>query len=174
MFRQNGPSANTGALFLAYASIHYASLPAVLAYLTFHVSSVSQEENLEQHHTISPNGYDIGRDMLVSAATSGQTSFRGVLYQSTMQEITGLLPAGSQGINHGMLTLSKFGHVFDIRPRDQHRWCCEIADGDNCVTTWRICDIKPGYDYPYDHLDSIAYFFREHCAYKHIRFSFDE
>ncbi|EJD03385.1 uncharacterized protein FOMMEDRAFT_146952 [Fomitiporia mediterranea MF3/22] len=78
MFRQNGPAANSGALFLA----------------------VSQEENVFEHHTISPDGYDKGRDSLVSTATAGQTSFDGVTYSSTSSDITGLLTAGTAGINH--------------------------------------------------------------------------
>ncbi|TDL22580.1 hypothetical protein BD410DRAFT_722852 [Rickenella mellea] len=80
MYRQNGPTANTGALFLA----------------------VSHEENLADNHTISPDGYDVGRDELVSTATAGQTSFGGVKYTTTSQSITGLLPVGSAGINHGI------------------------------------------------------------------------
>jgi len=87
VFRQNGPAANTGALFLA----------------------VSKEENIAQQHTIVPDGYDIGRDLLVAAAT-GTTSFGGVTYSTTAQQLTGLLPVGSAGINHdiaidGMVTL---------------------------------------------------------------------
>ena len=39
MFRQNGPTADSGALFLA----------------------VSQEEDVFEGHTIVPDGYDIGR-----------------------------------------------------------------------------------------------------------------
>ncbi|WFD36914.1 hypothetical protein MCUN1_003806 [Malassezia cuniculi] len=49
VWRQNGTQADTGAWFLA----------------------VSKEEDLLQHHTIVPNGYDIGRDLLVKAATDG-------------------------------------------------------------------------------------------------------
>jgi hypothetical protein len=78
-FPQNGPSANSGAMFLA----------------------VSKEENVLQGHTISPNGYNLGRDSLVAAAV-GSTSFNGVTYKTTSEQITGLLPAGSQGINHGI------------------------------------------------------------------------
>jgi len=46
LFRQNGPGANTGALFLA----------------------VSQEEDAFENHTISPDGYDIGRRRYPTAA----------------------------------------------------------------------------------------------------------
>ncbi|KAE9395413.1 hypothetical protein BT96DRAFT_922793 [Gymnopus androsaceus JB14] len=59
LFIQNGPLANTGALFLA----------------------VSQEEDAEESHDIVPNGYDIGRDALTAAAI-GTTSFGGVTYST--------------------------------------------------------------------------------------------
>ncbi|KAH9049242.1 hypothetical protein EDB83DRAFT_2522788 [Lactarius deliciosus] len=76
LFRQNGPAANTGALFLA----------------------VSQEENVLEGHTISPDGYDIGRDKFVQGAL-GASGFHTVA-----QNITGLLAPGSTGINHGIAT----------------------------------------------------------------------
>ncbi|KAH8986298.1 hypothetical protein EDB92DRAFT_1263398 [Lactarius akahatsu] len=76
LFRQNGPTANTGALFLA----------------------VSQEENVFEGHTISPDGYDIGRDKFVQGAL-GASGFHTVA-----QNITGLLAPGSTGINHGIAT----------------------------------------------------------------------
>ncbi|KAF8894914.1 hypothetical protein CPB84DRAFT_1782625 [Gymnopilus junonius] len=87
VFRQNGPLANSGALFLA----------------------VSKEEDVEEGHTIVPDGYDIGRDQLVSSAV-GTTSFGGVTYSTAAQNLTGLLPVGSDGINHdiaidGIVTL---------------------------------------------------------------------
>ncbi|KAF8573540.1 hypothetical protein K439DRAFT_1642923 [Ramaria rubella] len=78
-WRQNGPSANSGALFLA----------------------VSHEENASTNHDIEPDGYDKGRDELVAAAT-GTTTFGGVTYSTTSESITGLLPVGSAGINHGI------------------------------------------------------------------------
>ncbi|KAI0319189.1 hypothetical protein OF83DRAFT_1055467 [Amylostereum chailletii] len=77
VFQQNGPSADSNAMFLA----------------------VSQEE--VTWHTISPDGYNIGRDALVSAAI-GTTSFDGVTYSTTAQNITGLMAAGSTGVNHGI------------------------------------------------------------------------
>ncbi|KAF8529885.1 hypothetical protein JB92DRAFT_2825755 [Gautieria morchelliformis] len=68
-WRQNGPTANSGALFLA----------------------VSHEEvELLSYY-----------DELVSAAT-GTTSFGGVTYSTTAEAVTGLLEAGSAGINHGI------------------------------------------------------------------------
>ncbi|TFY65738.1 hypothetical protein EVG20_g5357 [Dentipellis fragilis] len=52
-------------------------------------------------HTISPDGYDVGRNALVSAAI-GSTNFGGVSYSTTAQNITGLITAGSTGVNHGI------------------------------------------------------------------------
>ncbi|KAH9024516.1 hypothetical protein EDB85DRAFT_2150475 [Lactarius pseudohatsudake] len=75
LFRQNGPTANTGALFLA----------------------VSQEEN-PFGGTISPDGYDIGRDKFVEGALEAPG------YDTVAQNITGLLAPGSTGINHGIAT----------------------------------------------------------------------
>ncbi|KAJ6593765.1 hypothetical protein B0H19DRAFT_34004 [Mycena capillaripes] len=82
VYRQNGPLADSGALFLA----------------------VSKEENVAEGHTIVPNGYNIGRDLLVANATNGTPSFDGVTYSSTLQQLTGLLPAGSNGVNHNIAT----------------------------------------------------------------------
>jgi len=82
VFRQNGTQANSGALFLA----------------------VSKEEDLEEGHTIVPDGYDIGRDDLVASALNdgGTTSHDGVTYKATSQNITGLLTPGANGVNHGI------------------------------------------------------------------------
>ncbi|VDC05252.1 unnamed protein product [Peniophora sp. CBMAI 1063] len=79
VFQQNGPTADSNAMFLA----------------------VSQEEDVTESHTIVPNGYNIGRDALVAAAI-GTTSFGGVTYSTTAQNITGLLTPGSAGVNHGI------------------------------------------------------------------------
>ncbi|KAI6157706.1 hypothetical protein BKA82DRAFT_996055 [Pisolithus tinctorius] len=79
VFRQNGRLANSGALFLA----------------------VSQEEPATENHDPVPDGYDVGRDNLVAAAV-GITSFNGITYITTAKNITGLLPPGSEGINHGI------------------------------------------------------------------------
>nr|GAT49656.1 predicted protein [Mycena chlorophos] len=79
VFRQNGTQANSGALFLA----------------------VSQEEDVEEGHTIIQNGYNVGRDSMVAAAT-GNTKHNGVSYHTTAQNITGLLAPGSEGVNHGV------------------------------------------------------------------------
>ncbi|KAG1742906.1 hypothetical protein EDB19DRAFT_1633779 [Suillus lakei] len=87
IFVQNGTAADSGALFLA----------------------VSREEPLSENHDIVPDGYDIGRDQLVSAAV-GKTSFAGVRYNTTASNITGLLAPGADGVNHdiaqdGIVTL---------------------------------------------------------------------
>jgi len=78
MYRQNGPNANSGALFLA----------------------VSEEETAFDHHNIRrPDGYDLGRDSLANSAV-GLKKYNGVTYQTTAQQISGLIPAGSDGVNH--------------------------------------------------------------------------
>ncbi|KAJ3508886.1 hypothetical protein NLJ89_g5513 [Agrocybe chaxingu] len=67
-FRQNGPTANSRALFLA----------------------VSKEEV---------------RGVLLSfGSTNRKKFFKGVHYSTIGQNITGLLPAGSAGVNHGIAT----------------------------------------------------------------------
>ncbi|KAJ6499435.1 hypothetical protein C8R45DRAFT_115648 [Mycena sanguinolenta] len=84
VFRQNGSAADTGALFLA----------------------VSREENVIEGHTIVPDGYNIGRDLLVQNATNTNPlpSFGGVTYSATLEQMTDLLPAGSTDVNHGIAT----------------------------------------------------------------------
>ncbi|KAH9892874.1 hypothetical protein C8Q73DRAFT_76049 [Cubamyces lactineus] len=79
VYFQNGPSADSGAAFLA----------------------VSKEEPATDNHDIVPDGYNIGRDELVSGAV-GTTSYNGVTYSTTAQNVTGLLPVGSNGVNHGI------------------------------------------------------------------------
>ncbi|EJU02566.1 hypothetical protein DACRYDRAFT_94372 [Dacryopinax primogenitus] len=75
---QNGPSANSGAWFLA----------------------VSQEENVAEGHNIVPNGYNIGRDNLVANANAWAADQSA--YSLTVEYVSGLLPSGSNGINHGI------------------------------------------------------------------------
>lgn len=79
VYRQNGPSANSGALFLA----------------------VSQEQDASENHNIEPDGYDVGRDALVQAAV-GTTSFNGITYSTTSETLTGVMPSGTNGVNHGI------------------------------------------------------------------------
>jgi len=79
VFRQNGPLANSGALFL----------------------SSSKEMNLTQHHNIIPDGYNINRDAIASAAI-GKTSHNGVTYFTRVRDVVGLLEPGVKGVNHNI------------------------------------------------------------------------
>ncbi|KAJ3881112.1 hypothetical protein F5051DRAFT_477691 [Lentinula edodes] len=63
--------------------------------------AVSIEEKASTNHNIEPNGYDAGRDALVAGAI-GERQFDGVKYTTTAQTIEGLLPVGTQGINHNI------------------------------------------------------------------------
>ncbi|KAJ7121277.1 hypothetical protein C8R43DRAFT_1090845 [Mycena crocata] len=79
------PQSGSGALFLA----------------------VSKEEDVSESHTIIPDGYNIGRDLLVGKAVGEHTGFEGKKfkfnkYDTTLTELTGLLPPGADGINHGI------------------------------------------------------------------------
>ena len=58
------------------------------------------------------------RDELVASAV-GTKSHDGVMYNTIAKNITGLMPAGSDGVNHGML-FSRF---------DQHRPLTVMASG---------------------------------------------
>lgn len=80
LYRQNGSEADSGALFLA----------------------VSKEEPVTESHNIVPDGYDIGRDALVAAAIASTTSFDGITYATTAENITGLLAPGADGVNHNI------------------------------------------------------------------------
>ncbi|KAF8169852.1 hypothetical protein K438DRAFT_1982980 [Mycena galopus ATCC 62051] len=72
MYRQ----ATSGALFLA----------------------VSQEESLFWHHTISRDGYNIGRDLLVQRTAHARgTSYKGVRYFTTARTLEGLMSPGKLG-----------------------------------------------------------------------------
>jgi len=64
--------------------------------------AASVEQDADKHHNIVPNGYDLGRDQIVAAATARPTQFLGVKYKTTVEWVTGLLTPGSQGINHGI------------------------------------------------------------------------
>ena len=57
---------------------------------------------MEDHHDIIDDGYNIGRDELVADAI-GTKSFGGITYSTTARNVAGLMAAGSQGVNHGML-----------------------------------------------------------------------
>jgi hypothetical protein len=82
MWRQNGPKANSGALFLA----------------------ASTEKDVSQHHDIEDNGYNKGRDLIVEAASKdgGKTKHDGIDYETTVKTVDGLLEPGDKGINHGI------------------------------------------------------------------------
>ncbi|KAF9240218.1 hypothetical protein BU15DRAFT_61551 [Melanogaster broomeanus] len=96
---QNGPDANSSAVFMA----------------------ASYEMPIAQQHDIVVNGlvshYNLGRDWLIGNATtqstiiptanltntstySGQTSFNGYTYQTSVNYVSGLLQNTSTGINH--------------------------------------------------------------------------
>ncbi len=66
--------------------------------------SVSKEKDVENHHDIVDDGYNIGRNELAASAI-GTTSFGGVTYSTTARNVTGLMAAGSQGVNHGTSAL---------------------------------------------------------------------
>ncbi|KAJ7141337.1 hypothetical protein C8R44DRAFT_604128 [Mycena epipterygia] len=79
------PQSGTGALFLA----------------------VSKEEDVEESHTIVPDGYNVGRDLLVSGAVGKKTGFNGntfkfTTYNTVLTNLTGLIAPGADGINHGI------------------------------------------------------------------------
>jgi len=65
--------------------------------------AVSEEQNVKHGHNIKPNGYNLGREALVKSAV-GVKKYRGVKYQTTVQNITGLIPPGADGVNHGIAT----------------------------------------------------------------------
>ncbi|KIJ60206.1 hypothetical protein HYDPIDRAFT_99196 [Hydnomerulius pinastri MD-312] len=92
---QNGPDADSGAIFMA----------------------VSYEMPIAEQHNIVVNGYNLGRDWLIGNATaqstiiptanltntstySGQSSFNGYTYQTSVNYVSGLLQNTSNGINH--------------------------------------------------------------------------
>jgi len=64
--------------------------------------ATSVEEWAGEEHTISPNGYDRGRDEIVEAAVSGIATYECTTYNASVLYIAGLLQAGSEGINHNI------------------------------------------------------------------------
>ncbi|KAJ6594380.1 hypothetical protein B0H19DRAFT_1247057 [Mycena capillaripes] len=79
------PQAGTGALFLA----------------------VSKEENVSESHNIIPDGYNIGRDLLVAGAVGKKigfdvSKFKFTTYNTVVTNLTGLILPGSEGLNHGI------------------------------------------------------------------------
>ncbi|KAH8091814.1 hypothetical protein BXZ70DRAFT_470229 [Cristinia sonorae] len=79
VYRQNGPKANSGALFLA----------------------VSKEQDVTEHHNIVPDGYNVGRDALIASA-EGTKRFGGVTYTTKVERMFNLMPVGATGVNHGI------------------------------------------------------------------------
>ncbi|KAH7096439.1 hypothetical protein BKA62DRAFT_719682 [Auriculariales sp. MPI-PUGE-AT-0066] len=91
---QDGPQANTGAVFMA----------------------CSVEKSADQYHDIIPDGYNLGRDWIVGNATAqasiptpdltagatyvGSTSFGNYTYETTATYVSGLLSNSSDGVNH--------------------------------------------------------------------------
>ncbi|TFK62573.1 hypothetical protein BDN72DRAFT_776924 [Pluteus cervinus] len=76
-WKQDGELANTGAWFLGCDST--------------------------KHHTIVPNGYDLGRDWLIGRATAG-TSYRGLGWKADVELRVGLSTPGNTSVNHGIPT----------------------------------------------------------------------
>jgi hypothetical protein len=80
----------------------------------------------------SLKGFPDRSDELVSTATSGTVSFGGISYTATSQNITGLLPPGSTGVNHGanprVLSISGLDL---ISYRHRAGRCCRPIDSDD-------------------------------------------
>lgn len=70
------------------------------------------------------------RDALVSGAI-GQKSYGGVTYSITARNISGLIAAGSTGVNHGSLVTSYSLHCPRTDPRSRYfpGWYCKTLDG---------------------------------------------
>jgi hypothetical protein len=58
--------------------------------------SASKEKDSSKNHMIVPDGYNIGRDFLVSKAISG-TRWKGMWWQADVEYRDDLLEAGSDG-----------------------------------------------------------------------------
>ncbi|KAI6030588.1 hypothetical protein F5J12DRAFT_903046 [Pisolithus orientalis] len=78
-WKQNGTLANTGAWFLA----------------------VSKEKDSTKNHMIVPDGYNIGRDMLVENAITG-SYWGNIWWRADVEWREGLLEPGYRGINHAI------------------------------------------------------------------------
>jgi hypothetical protein len=73
VWKQNGTLANTGAWFLA----------------------VSKEYNLRHHHMIVPDGYNLGRNLLVEAAEKGG-KWKQWHWKARTEFVEGLLEPGKE------------------------------------------------------------------------------
>lgn len=78
-WKQNGTQANSGAWFIG----------------------ASKELDSSKHHTIVPNGWNLGRDWFVNNAIEG-THYRNRWWNAEVEWRTDLLDEGSKGINHGI------------------------------------------------------------------------
>ncbi|KZV95071.1 hypothetical protein EXIGLDRAFT_735968 [Exidia glandulosa HHB12029] len=91
-WKQNGTLANTGAWFLA----------------------VSAEESGSKHHAIIPDGYNIGRDLLVSRAVAEDNEE----WKASVDWVQGLMEPGSKGINH-RIPVDGLVAVLTVRKRNE-------------------------------------------------------
>lgn len=57
---------------------------------------MSKEENSREHHTIVPDGYNIGRDWLVDKAVEG-SRWNGKWWKAEVEWREGLLEPGNEG-----------------------------------------------------------------------------
>lgn len=78
-WKQNGSEADSGAWFIG----------------------ASKELDSRKRHTISPDGYNIGRDWLVERAVQGG-KWKGMWWQADVEWRTDLIEAGKKGVNHGI------------------------------------------------------------------------
>ncbi|GAA5960275.1 hypothetical protein JCM3765_002524 [Sporobolomyces pararoseus] len=78
-YKQNGTEANSGAWFLA----------------------ASKEVDIRGNHKIVPNGYNIGRDLIVERAVP-ESRYLGRSWETSVEYVEGLLKPGNEGINHGI------------------------------------------------------------------------
>ena len=65
--------------------------------------ATSKEMDASKNHMIVPDGYNVGRNILVSLAMGkgdGNTSFMGTKYHTDVTFVAGLMPPGMQGVNH--------------------------------------------------------------------------
>ncbi|KDQ62692.1 hypothetical protein JAAARDRAFT_121300 [Jaapia argillacea MUCL 33604] len=78
-WKQNGTHANSGAWFIG----------------------ASKEEHSGKHHTITADGYNLGRDYLVERATAG-SHWKSNWWVADLEWKEGLLEPGNDGVNHGI------------------------------------------------------------------------
>ncbi|GAA6006214.1 hypothetical protein JCM11491_002073 [Sporobolomyces phaffii] len=63
--------------------------------------SASKEVDIRGRHKIAPNGYNVGRDLIVQKAIGG-THYLGRSWETAVDYVEGLLNPGNEGINHGI------------------------------------------------------------------------